>query len=186
MVECFENDHKVNSKCFICNSFIVLLRDDLNTVYIVKIRIIWVYRLCSYHLESHEYIRGWILTIWSYRLWESTLNALQYKAITTGTVSGIVTGTVTGTVQLYSCSTGIVQSRYSYWIDLRDYTSSTGSGTQYSCSLYGLRSTCVKDMCQCVYSRLHTVEYSRVSLQVQRSAFQFGLRLWQFCVSTLR
>ena len=47
MVECFENDHKVNSKCFICNSIIVLLRDDLNTVYIVKIRIIWVYRLCS-------------------------------------------------------------------------------------------------------------------------------------------
>ena len=73
--------------------------------------------------------------------------------------------------------TGIVQYRYSYWIDLRDYTSSTGSGTQYSCSLYGLRSTCVKDMRQCVYSRLHTVEYSRVSLQVQRSAFQFGLRL---------
>ena len=34
MVECFENDHKVNSKCFICNSIIVLLRDDLNTVYI--------------------------------------------------------------------------------------------------------------------------------------------------------
>ena len=33
MVECFENDHKVNSKCFICNSIIVLLRDDLNTVY---------------------------------------------------------------------------------------------------------------------------------------------------------
>ena len=31
--------------------------------YIVKIRIIWVYRLCSNHLESHEYIRGWILTI---------------------------------------------------------------------------------------------------------------------------
>ena len=33
MVECFENDHKVNSKCFICNLIIVLLRDDLNTVY---------------------------------------------------------------------------------------------------------------------------------------------------------
>ena len=50
--------------------------------------------------------------------------------------------------------TGIVQYRYSYWIDLRDYTSSTGSGTQYSRSLYGLR-----------------------SLQVQRSVRQFGLRL---------
>ena len=31
MVECIENDHKVDSKCFICNSFIVLLRDYLNT-----------------------------------------------------------------------------------------------------------------------------------------------------------
>ena len=36
MVECFKNDHKVNSKCFICNSIIVLLRDDLNTVYMKK------------------------------------------------------------------------------------------------------------------------------------------------------
>ena len=34
--------------------------------YIVKIRIIWVYRSCSNHLESHEYIYAGVVSYYSY------------------------------------------------------------------------------------------------------------------------
>ena len=66
MVECIEMTiRSIANDSFAIHLYlkVVSLRDDLNTIYIVKIRIIWVYGLCFNHLESHEYIRGWILTI---------------------------------------------------------------------------------------------------------------------------
>ncbi len=57
MVECIENDHKVDSKCFICNSFIVLLRDDLNTFYMGKILLIYRYLYRNkYYTYAHTYM----------------------------------------------------------------------------------------------------------------------------------
>ena len=84
------------------------------------------------------------------------MKACQAKAISTGTIIGTVTGTVTGTVQL--------PIQLLDTVDLRDYTSSTGTS---------------------ISSRLYTVECSRVSLQMQLSAVQLGERMWRVRVLAL-